>query len=72
MTTPSNAPGVSGLMGTESMSDANALPVACTTEGCHEEAEFDVIETVFGVDLPRRPVCLSCAGAMGLRGDVDV
>lgn len=51
-------------------SDGSAR-VNCTTEECPEEAEFEVIETLFGVDLPGRPVCAMCAYGMGMKDDDD-
>jgi hypothetical protein len=47
------------------------LRTSCSTEGCPEEAEFEVVETIFGVNLPGRPVCALCAHEMGLE-DADV
>lgn len=71
VTAPGRPPGDVRNIEPEQVSDANGSPIACTQDGCSEEAEFDVIETLFGVDLPGRPVCLSCAEAMGMREDAD-
>lgn len=62
----SELPGNARLDEAEPSTDSRVL---CTEEGCSEEAEFDVVETIFGVDLPGRAVCMKCAGLMGMAVD---